>query len=174
MSEFEHFVKRLKKLPLSLPVSEVLGCSPAFRSMEIIPPKTDFSDSSSTKLLFLLHVVLQLEPSSKWPDDLSAIYNLKAAFYVQISESLSSSRFKQRFRSHATPTYLDVCLPSGLVLRCSILYKKEIGLYKRFDENTAKQLELDLIHRPLLNKYLHSASVKHPAYGPTIGQEVAA
>jgi len=50
-------------------------------------------------------VVCQLESSGKWPDEVEAIQQMKAAFYVKMSELLSKDR---SLLCSPTFHYLDV------------------------------------------------------------------
>lgn len=49
--------------------------------------------------------VLQLEHSSKWPNDLEALRHLKTSFYLKIADKLASD---YKIASHVTPDYLEL------------------------------------------------------------------
>lgn len=61
-----------------------------------------------------LDLVLQLEHSSKWPNDLEAVRHVKTSFYLEISKMLHDNH--QIVCSNVTKDYLEVFY-QGLVFR---------------------------------------------------------
>ena len=57
------------------------------------------------QLLFFYPVVLQFESSGKWPEDLTAIQHIKAAFHIRLAELL---RTKCSMSTAASRKHLDV------------------------------------------------------------------
>jgi len=62
-------------------------------------------DDDDNSLLYLLLVVCQLESSGKWPDEVEAIQQIKAAFYIKMSQLLSR---EHSLVSSPTLSHLDV------------------------------------------------------------------
>lgn len=71
--------------------------------------------------------VLQLEHSSKWPNNLEALRHIKTAFYLEISKKLYDHH---QIISHVTADYLEVYF-EGIVFRYLLNVPKEIGLIKK-------------------------------------------
>ena len=63
------------------------------------------NDDNSVLYCYLLSVVCQLESSGKWPDEVEAIQQIKAAFYVKMSELLSRDH---SLVSSPTLSHLDI------------------------------------------------------------------
>lgn len=63
----------------------------------------------------LVSVVCQLESSSKWPDEVEAIQQIKAVFYVKMSELLSKDR---SLVTSPTLSHLDILKVTNLMESC--------------------------------------------------------
>ncbi|ORX74723.1 hypothetical protein DL89DRAFT_264534 [Linderina pennispora] len=82
---FDALQKELKELEDELPlrVLQLHAVSPGLRYTSVVPPKRVDSDDSYIEPQ---HVLVEFESSSKWPDDLTALHKIKAAFLMRLSE----------------------------------------------------------------------------------------
>jgi len=81
------------------------------------------SKSSVSRLVDVIELIVDLESSGQWPDDVEAIRVMKTAFYVQIAEQLEASYPGQQ-RCVAATSCLDV-LTGGYAFRLRIKLDKE-------------------------------------------------
>ncbi|CAG9857139.1 unnamed protein product [Phyllotreta striolata] len=181
--------KKLRELSVSLKITGVQGVSDAFAYSEIHPPiPSNFQISSFTSIKgnnFVMKCdadgvpryvqpvesVLQLEHSSKWPNDLSAVRHLKTSFYLEISKQLETDGLL----THPSRDYLDVFY-QGIVFRYKLFVPKEIGLSKRIetdegltsfkDSDESDDLELSLNILPKITGALRGIQSMYPSYGP--------
>lgn len=160
MESFEHLVKILKGLGDALPldVQSVVPCSSGLRYTSVFAPQAKSTAIASSYEYFLyqepLDILIQFEGSARWPDDFTAIQEMKMAFYIKIAEFLreewadclvkivdshertgsDSSAFNTtiRFkgRSILTDRYMDITTPSGYTFRCRIFTEREEYLIK--------------------------------------------
>lgn len=98
--------------------------------------------------------------SGKWPGEIHAFRCLKAAFHLQIAESLTK---QYSLPTQASPTHIDV-LKNGLVFRLEIAHPKEITLLRREKENgvvkyreseESERLQNETVLLPKLRGALH-------------------
>lgn len=182
LQTFEDLNKRLRNLnQLPLALTSVVGTSPVFRHTEVFPPVpwsgqfrshlavTSSSEDNTTQLQCLcpnpdhatppyihaLNVVCQLESSSKWPDEVEAIQQIKTAFYIKMSELIGRDH---SVVSSPTFSHLDI-LKDGFVFRIKIVHPWEIALRKTaVKKGESKQdlleMERDLIILPILSSSL--------------------
>lgn len=119
-------------------------------------------------------VILNLETSGKWPDDLEALRKLKTSFFIQIAKTLST---KYNLISSIQRDCLDV-FHEGYVFRLHIYSRKELALLRRFvnPEKIIKQIKskkaneleklTDIV--PRLASALHGLSQQNPSYNVAV------
>ncbi|CAH0587856.1 unnamed protein product [Chrysodeixis includens] len=116
--------------------------------------------------------IVELGHSGKWPGEIHAFRCLKAAFHLQIAESLTK---QYSIPTQASPTHIDV-LKNGLVFRLEIAHPKEITLLRREKENgvvkyreseESERLQCETVLLPRLRGALHGLHQKHPSFGAT-------
>ncbi|XP_067130001.1 nucleolar protein 6 [Centruroides vittatus] len=187
-NELSKELRKLKDIPLT--VSSVQGMSAALRYCEIFPPiphqphiDNRIVGSLGNSLILKenatmapqwvqpMEVLLHMETSGKWPDDIDAIRRTKAAFYIKLAEML-----KSQFMLISVPftEYVDV-LKDGYVFRLSIACHKEINLLKqtinaqgmiKYENNEESQkLERKIVHLPKLSSYIYGLQQQNNIYG---------
>ncbi|OXU19050.1 hypothetical protein TSAR_001365 [Trichomalopsis sarcophagae] len=187
----EKDLSNLTDLPLS--INGLQGCSPLFRYTDVFPPlatvrKTDDKNVLDTPshLRFVengdvdevpmylapVEVTMQLSTSGKWPDDLQALRMTKAAFHLQIAQSI---RKQCKIRAQGCMHYIDV-MKDGLVFRIRIANQREIGLVKQQvdedgvtkyrDNEESLELEKNLFHLPKITGALYGLYCQQPSFGP--------
>jgi hypothetical protein len=176
-----------------LQIESVRGAHPAFRYTSplaplphpLLDPNNKYAAPTTSAQLYSepLDVVLQLENSKKWPEDIVALRWVKCAFYLSIAKAL-----KQQYQLTcvATPHFVDI-LSSGFTFRARIRLDKELSLLaarpylpsmrrisaatSMFDRSSSGEpLDRDDVHRtvvlrPTLNSLLHTLYLKHLSYG---------
>jgi U3 small nucleolar RNA-associated protein 22 len=77
-----------------------------------------------------LSVLLTLQTSGKWPDDLEAVRRIKAAFYIQLAEKL------RVLFDLVTRVFIDhiIVERKGYIFKLVIAYHRDVALLKRFVE----------------------------------------
>lgn len=118
-------------------------------------------------------VIIHLETSGQWPDNMQAIDRLKCAFLIKIGELL-----KAKFGLTVQPysRHLDV-LKDGLVFRIKITYFRELtllrelrgtdGVLRKRDNQESLRLEREALILPQLTSTLHSFHLQYEAFGKT-------
>lgn len=119
----------------------------------------------------IIHV-LQLEHSSKWPNNLEALCHIKTAFYLEISQKLNE---QHQIISHVYTDFLEVYF-EGFVFRCLLNVPKEIGLIKKRDEENGLTFFRDSKESAIMEQKLNIlpkviGALKgiyslYPSYGP--------
>jgi U3 small nucleolar RNA-associated protein 22 len=89
-------------------------------------PGVPSSSSWVSRILRPMEVVVQLENSARWPDNIEAINHMKVAFYVQMAEQLEQ-RSRGMTRCQVGTDALDV-MQSGFVFRVRIRHYREVDL----------------------------------------------
>ncbi|XP_053973649.1 nucleolar protein 6 [Hylaeus volcanicus] len=187
-NSFEKELMSLTDIPLS--IHGVQGSNAVFRYADVFPPLATVYRSdkklikNSKNCLILsknitqapryvcpLEVSLQLSTSGKWPDELEAFRNTKAAFHIQIAECL---RQQCMLKANANFSYIDV-YKEGFVFRLRIAHQKEIGCLKQQvtedgvtqykDNDESIELENKLFELPKLTSALHGLHVQQPSFG---------
>ncbi|KAL3225012.1 hypothetical protein MRX96_026198 [Rhipicephalus microplus] len=186
--ELSRTLRRLHNLPLT--VSSVRGTSPTLRLTEVFPPlkgtlSTDFGtcfvqdNVYMMPLPFKAHiphlipvstVVVHMEATGKWPDDLEALRRVKAAFHLTLARLL---RDDEHLITAAHPEYVDV-FKSGFVFRVRIAAHKEIGLARQSvapngaikikDTELSSKIELETEILPGLTSALHGLQQQHSTF----------
>jgi len=85
-------------------------------------------------------VVLQLEASGSWPDDVEAIKAVKGAFYLQIAKEIEAANKKkgaQKLECLPQRNHVDIITPSGLRFRFYVQQTREIVLLERATDSTS-------------------------------------
>ena len=134
--------------PLPLRISSVQGTHAVFRGCEVFPPSLAPSgrsfralqsegdnpsfllpcpDLSSPRYTPALTAVLNLAISGKWPNELEAVWRVKTAFYLELSQQLR----KISISSLPTRFFLDV-LYHGFVFRFQVSHFKEIQYLQNY------------------------------------------
>ncbi|GAA5842510.1 hypothetical protein JCM11251_004894 [Rhodosporidiobolus azoricus] len=138
VNAFDELAKELKDLPdLPLPISSVQPCSPSLRYSSIFTPSPrrlkDFErQPASAKYIAPHDILLTLESSGRWPDDLEGIQKIKAAFLAKIGEGLEATRAVLRaelaFDVDARPVddnvALEILTASGWAFRARVFYER--------------------------------------------------
>ncbi|KAG5451680.1 Nucleolar protein 6 [Clonorchis sinensis] len=140
------------KLPLN--VTGILPISAAFRDTEVFAPGLCIPSTSAvaayrrkrkandeqeraelmkiTSPIFPLYVIITLEQSGKWPDELTAFTRMKQLLVIRIHELLSPIGIP----SHVTKeNMLDIFL-DGIVFRVSIAQPRELRLLQQLGEQS--------------------------------------
>ncbi|KAG6887313.1 hypothetical protein C0992_012897, partial [Termitomyces sp. T32_za158] len=97
LTAFDVLVKQIKGFDNALPLS-ILNISPISEHLRYtsvlspVPLPTSLSSIFPTTAQYLspIHVILEFEKSSRWPDDLKAIQKTKLAFFERIASELIS------------------------------------------------------------------------------------
>ncbi|KAJ7384542.1 Nucleolar protein 6 [Desmophyllum pertusum] len=186
--------KQIRALELPLSVNSLQGISPVFRGAEVFPPSPCFKNSKvkpqigdekladnvllpseikNTSWCPAMEVVLQFETSGKWPDDLTAIQHIKAAFHIRLAHLLKS---ECSLVTAASAKHVDV-LKDGLVFRIKIMHYREMVLLQKNEitqdlktdcENRVKELEREITHLPLLTSTLHGIQQQFSGFSGTV------
>jgi U3 small nucleolar RNA-associated protein 22 len=148
VTAFDDLSKELKDLSdIPLTVSAVQPSSPALRYSSIFTPSPrrlkDFErQPDSVKYIAPLDIVITLESSGRWPDDLEGIQKIKAAFLGKIGEGLEATRSVLRaelaFDAEARPiddnVSLEILTASGWAFRARIFYDRSQLLLEEREE----------------------------------------
>lgn len=148
LEAFDELMKNLRSLEdLPLSIAQVQGVAATFRHTEPFPPLPEipqgrlslFGRSGDNMLpaveatpMYLpsLSVLLTLQTSGKWPDDLEAVRRIKAAFYIQLAEKL------RVLFDLVTRVFIDhiIVERKGYIFKLVIAYHRDVALLKRFVE----------------------------------------
>jgi len=181
-------LRNVDELPLI--ITMVQGTAATFRYAETFPPLPQIPQGSSKLFghtqgcltpsaemtpMFLpsLKVLLTLETSGKWPDELEAVKRVKAAFYLKLAE-----RLHKQFQL-VTKTFADgvIVVHEGYVFHLVIAYQRDIAMLKRSlegglikyrDNAQSQQLERDIVILPRLSAALRGLQAQHPAFSCTV------
>ncbi|RCI04195.1 hypothetical protein CU098_009525 [Rhizopus stolonifer] len=195
MTAFGSFSKQLRQVDDALPllINNVYPAHTNLRYASVhVPHPVDFNNMvaypNTTRYFDAMDVVVQIERSAKFPDDLDALQNVKQAFYLKIAEEL-----KRRYQldsvavddvrernPYAIRGYLDVYY-FGYVFRCHICLEQEATLLtKIIDSKTSTQLNkglakealtkynLTLKYRQTHTFYVQAMCAKYTAYSSTV------
>lgn len=145
LDELTKNLRSLEDLPLS--IAQVQGVAATFRHAETFPPQPGIpqgrlslfdkigdnmlpSVEATPIYLPSLSVLLTLQTSGKWPDDLEAVRRIKAAFYIQLAEKLRVlfDLVVRVFTDHI------IVERRGYIFKLVIAYHRDVALLKRFVE----------------------------------------
>ncbi|KAJ1950059.1 U3 snoRNP protein [Linderina macrospora] len=150
---FDELQKEVKEIEDQLPlrVLQLHAVSPGLRYASVVPPKRVDDDDS---FIEPQHVLVEFESSSKWPDDITALHKVKAAFLMRLNECYTGkypeiethvgNRFfgygskdglvsgmadlkvgDQDNMDYETDNFLDIRHSSGITFRLSVLCERE-------------------------------------------------
>lgn len=145
MNAFDDLAKVLKDLPdLPLAISSVAPSSAGLRYSTIFTPSPrrlkDFERfPDSTKYISTHDILLTLESSGRWPDDLEGVQKIKAAFLTKIGAGLEKNhqvvKAEVAFDLDARPVddnvSLEILTSSGYGFRARIFYDRSHLLLKQ-------------------------------------------
>ena len=179
--ELRKQVSNLEDLPLA--VRSMDGIDAVFRLTEVSSPiqrncknaekSINLPDNSNCQRWCPANkVVLQLEPSGKWPTNVDAMQNVKAAFHLKLAQGLQE---QCSMSAVANPRYVDVS-KNGYLFRLMIADFREMllcrdsletGAIKRAFEQKAKELDILINKRTVHNNLIHSLNGVYVAYAET-------
>lgn len=116
---------------------------------------------------------MQFETSGKWPDDLTAIQHIKAAFHIRLADLLKT---ECSLVTAASPKHVDVH-KDGFVFRIKIMHYREMVLLQKSehvkdpktdDRKKAKELEREIVRLPLLTSTLHGIKQQFRGFSGTV------
>jgi len=181
---FSKLEKKLKGLPrdsMPLHVVQVRPMGPSFRytaSCEKHPllclsssTLTQEEDEDLDRVPVPMEAVIRLESSAQWPDDVDAIRQTKAAFFLRLSKALKEhynifSRVS-RVSSDSQQSHMDVCF-EGYVFRFWMSQQREFHLLKkqnRLEEFRAVRTQVQ--HRPHVTSLLRAVADQHRVFPET-------
>lgn len=148
VAAFDDLSRELKQLAdLPLAVSSVQPCSPALRYSTIFVPSPRRWNGfeaypDAVKYVEAHDIILTLESSGRWPEDLEGIQKIKAAFLAKIGESLESSRsivkarvvFDTEARTLDDNVSLEILTATGYAFRARIFYERSLLLLEEREE----------------------------------------
>ena len=195
---FERLKKKLRELKdLPLGVCSVRAISPVFRGAEVFPPQANLSNKVTTcktsksahgcllmaedlgsipALVKPQEVVIELETSGKWPDDLAALRQVTTQILYNFMAQL---HLKYKLPVRLSESFLDV-LHDSIVFRIHIAVKKEIILLRQFQSNSglmlakrgqvpeADDLEMRNEFLPVLTSALNGVSTQFVVYNTVV------
>lgn len=194
MTAFNELAKTIRATDSNLPllINNVYPADPTLRyANAILPYPIDFDNiagyPSTARYIPAIDVIVQLEGSSKWPDDLAAFQNVKLAFYLKIAQELENCSIKSVVVDDVSETnplaargYLDVYF-YGFVFRCHLHVSQESKLLQRIVDNkqsdkVKKELAQAALenhqyrfqHRQLHTFHIQAVCAKHPAFSTTM------
>ncbi|KAI7906247.1 Nrap protein [Cokeromyces recurvatus] len=174
MSAFNQFSKQLRQIDDALPllINNIYPAHASLRySSATLPHPVDFNNMISypttARYFDAIDVVVHIERSAKFPDDLNALQKVKHAFYLKMSEELKS-RFQvdsvvvddiRERNPLAIRGYLDVYY-MGYLFRCHIHLEQEATLLQKIiDSKTTTDLNKRLA-KEALTKYMYQLRYK--------------
>lgn len=167
---------------IPLQVRHLQPASPFLRSTAVISDSKDIG-------LTPVDVNLQLESSTKWPDNLDAIQMTKVAFLLRIGEALKDNGDVNSFRVGlenesrrlVNRAFLDIVHKSGIQFRLRIHHEreatllerklKESGISPQYKEDVGAALfeyKKTFIHTPRLTQVVQTLSNRYPLLSPTV------
>jgi U3 small nucleolar RNA-associated protein 22 len=138
----------------------------AFRYTEAWPVQPLPKNVAGVQYTSPLDVVMQLESSGAWPDDLQAIKAVRAAFYIHLAELIGQHL---SLRTEVTAQFIDVWC-EGFVFRLHIHHERELVLLERDDPEgkAARAIRKRNVMRPQHNSTLHGLYSRFPALGAAV------
>lgn len=185
---FDRLARKLRSLHLPLKITTVHSTSEVSRHARVFPPLGKNAKQHSEKVVikedhielsnengvcplfnFAINVIVFLEMSGKWPDDVLAIQAIKAEFYKSMFDLL----VKENIKAIVFPRFLQV-LWEGYVFRIEVCYRREIylqrlvetpdGDWKEKDTEAAINLEKQMEMIPKITTSLASIQSEHPSF----------
>lgn len=141
---FDELSKEMMQLPeLPLEIASIAPVAPALRYSTTFTPsprrlKGFESFPESTKHLPVHDMLLTLESSGRWPDDLEGIQKIKSAFLSKIGEGLEATRavlmanvaFDLEARPVDDNVSLEILTASGFAFRARISFERSLLLHR--------------------------------------------
>ncbi|XP_019866147.2 nucleolar protein 6 isoform X2 [Aethina tumida] len=187
----EELNKILRELKMSLSITGVQGVSDVYSYTDVFPPlATNYevekdvnfnrnnivfsnkNDEEIPRYIQSLDNVLQLEHSSKWPNNLDGVRYLKTSFYLEMSKLLKT---EHKILTSVKKDYIEVFY-KGFIFRYRIYVPKEISLVKKESDNNgitcyketleSFNLDLNLNVLPKIISALKGIQAQHPSFGP--------
>jgi U3 small nucleolar RNA-associated protein 22 len=167
---------------IPLQVRHLQPASPFLRSTAVIADPKDIGVTP-------VDVNLQLESSTKWPDNLDAIQMTKVAFLLRIGEALKDNGDVTSFRVGLenesrrliNRAFLDIAHTTGIQFRLRLHHEreatllerklKESGLSPQYKEDIGAALfeyKKTFIHTPRLTQVVQTLSNRYPLLSPTV------
>ncbi|XP_050699179.1 nucleolar protein 6-like isoform X2 [Eriocheir sinensis] len=185
---FDSLSRQLRSLDLPLKITAVQPKSDVNRHTRVFPPLAkavpisgqivevaedhlQFSEQDGPSAIFkyAMEVVIFLEISGKWPEDLDAIKAIKAEFHGKMCDMLQ----KDGITAVVFPGFLQI-LWMGYFFRVQVCYLREIylqrlvqtsaGDWKEQETAAASQLELEIEILPRLTTAIASIQADHPSF----------
>ncbi|EGD83074.1 hypothetical protein PTSG_03712 [Salpingoeca rosetta] len=203
---FTELVKMVRRLDLPLLVRDLRCVSSTFRLTDPFPQAATAATvagaaehagkavNTSGEWQPVMEAILQFEGSSRWPDDIGALQQVKLAFLIRIARLLaknSESGSSEALTTRLTRQYLDVHF-RGFVFRIVIFVRQELTLVqKQAAEYTssaeqvqgaqrtellaaaqdmsslARMMRRDMLVLPRLSAWIRGFAVQMASYGPT-------
>lgn len=195
MSAFGQFSKQLRSIDDALPllINNVYPASASLRySTVTLPHPVDFNNMvaypTTTRYFDAIDVVIHIERSAKFPDDLGVLQKVKHAFYLKMAEEM-----KSRFQVDAVVVddiseknplamrgYLDVYY-FGYLFRCHICLDQESSqltkiiesskstkLNKELAKQALEKFMYQLRYKQTHTFYIQAMCAKYTAYSSTV------
>lgn len=194
---FENLSKELRAMD-ELPLS-VIGIRPvgrALRSMSTFAPGAlNVAELGSgvpdcASYLAVHDVLITMESSAQWPDDLAAIQEMKTALYERIAAVLQNKMPGASLRvvydddaqtgeTIQDQTSLVIALPAGFAFKLRVHHDRDhlllqrlvrgaSGAHKRRAQQVLRRYEHRYVHAPAHHAALQALQDQHPALGPTV------
>ncbi|KAG0170588.1 hypothetical protein DFQ28_001908 [Apophysomyces sp. BC1034] len=167
MTAYSEFAKLVRSVDDALPIliGNIYPASSSLRqSSLLLPHPTDFDNvtfyPTAARYVEAIDVIVQLERSSKWPDDLAAVQKVKYAFYLKMAEEIKTRHGHasvvvddiSETNELAIRGYLDVFY-SGFVFRCHIHLDQEKELLQNIISNKTEVKARKELAQQALEKY---------------------
>lgn len=168
LAEFQKLQSTLLQVSsLPLEITAVLAADPRLRSTVAVS-----SDRGLQNPRPVIRVVVRMETSGRWPDDVAAIGRLKTALYLKLCRELSRPPFRGLF-CRPSEKFCDISFGgdedggagSGATFRLVIHHDRDIRLTAVVgDLQTAAAMELDLVHRVSHHMLINDFALQHVGY----------
>lgn len=183
LEKLEKEVRGLEGLPLQ--IRQMSAADPQLRYASTKIPTLH----SATCKMDPANICVQLEGSSRWPDDLSAVQRTKIAILLKLGELLeewSPGLFARIGLENANNIlldtgFLDILYPSGAFFRLRIHHERELSLLERSlkgEAHTAASREeivsalstykRNFIQAPLHSQAVRTLSTRFPLLSPSM------
>ena len=181
-------MRSLSDLPISITTVSPSSASLRYSSLSIPKP---IAIGDPARYIEPIDIVITLESSTRWPDDLFAIQNMKVAFYLKIASQLES-RYEgykctvihqtmdesERINNRS---YLELIAPSGFAYRARIYLDREEYLFQQklqgSETDSFKKIEM-IEAKEFYDNYLvrscrfttlfHNVCLSHPSLPTTV------
>ena len=193
MGAYDGLVKELTALKdLPLAISSTSPSSPGLRYSTVFTPSPrrlkDFARfPDSTKYIEVHDMLLTMEGSGRWPEDLEGIQKIKAAFLAKIAEQLNPLqtifRAQVVFDLSSRPTddnvSLEILTSTGFAFRARIHYDRTLLILKSRASKmgTTSEIGIDspldlynqrFVHAPRHHAALATLQHHFTSYSPTV------